>query len=213
MRMTEHVQQVIEPAVRGSRLNDWLIIVLFCVMLLAPFITQMTGLAADSANENRTLAPYPKINSLREVKLLPKLLEDCVNDRFGLRSQLVHFNSLLRYRLGISSNRQVVVGKDGWLFYTADKLMEQHTGADIFTPAELESWVRQMEADRDGLAKRGTAFYIVIAPDKNTIYPEKLPDYPRGEITRLDQLAARLRDSDLEFIDPRGEILRAKAAG
>jgi alginate O-acetyltransferase complex protein AlgJ len=211
--MTEHVQQVIEPAVRGSRLNDWLIIVLFCVMLLAPFITQMTGLAADSANENRTLAPYPEINSLREVKLLPKLLEDYVNDRFGLRSQLVHFNSLLRYRLGISSNRQVIVGKDGWLFYTADKLMEQHTGADIFTPAELENWVKWMEADRDWLAKRGIGFYIIIAPDKNTLYPEKLPDYPRGAVTRIDQLAARLSHSDLEFIDPREELFRAKAAG
>jgi hypothetical protein len=182
-------------------------------MLLAPLITQITGFAADSANEKRTLAPFPTVNSLREIKLLPKLSENYVNDRFGLRSQLVHFNNLMRYRLGISSTRDVVVGKDGWLFYTADRLMEQHTGADIFTPAELENWVKWMEADRDWLAKRGIAFYIIIAPDKNTLYPEKLPDYPRGAVTRIDQLAARLKQSDLEFIDPRDELFRVKAAG
>ena len=68
--------------------------------------------------------------------------------------------------------------------------MEQHTGADIFKPDELEKWVRQMEADRDWLEQRNIAFYIVVAPDKNTIYPEKLPDYPRprNATTRLDQL-------------------------
>jgi hypothetical protein len=211
--MSQQVQNTVRLVVEHSRLNDWLVIALFCLMLLTPFVTQVIGFSMDSTTENRTLAPFPKIESLREIKFLPKMSESYVNDRFGLRKQLVHFNSLVRYRLGLSSTRDVVVGKDGWLFYTADRLMEQHTGIDIFTPVELENWVKQMEADRAWLAKRGITFYILVAPDKNTIYPEKLPDYPRGAVTRIDQLAARLRSSDLEFIDPREELFRAKAAG
>jgi hypothetical protein len=62
------------------------------------------------------------------------------------------------------------------------------------------------------LAKRGIAFYILVAPDKNTIYPEKLPDYPRGTVTRIDQLAARVRSSDLALIDPREQLLRVEFA-
>jgi alginate O-acetyltransferase complex protein AlgJ len=211
--MPQHVQQTVQFEAERSRLNEWLVILLFGAILLTPFVTQVIGYTTDSTTENRVLAPFPKISSLREIKLLPKMSENYVNDRFGLRRQLVHFNSLARYRLGLSSSKDVVVGKDGWLFYTADKLMEQHTGADLFTPAELENWVKQMETDRDWLAKRGIPFYIVIAPDKNTIYPEKLPAYPRGAVTRIDQLAARLRSSDLEFIDPRQELFRVKAAG
>jgi alginate O-acetyltransferase complex protein AlgJ len=211
--MPQHVQQTVRFDGEQSGLNQWLIIVLFGVMLLTPFVTQLIGFSTGGTTENRVLAPFPTINSVREIKFLPKMSESYVNDRFGLRQQLVHLNSLVRYRLGLSSTREVVIGKDGWLFYTADKLMEQHTGADIFTAAELEGWVRQMEADRDWLARRGIAFYVVIAPDKNTIYPEKLPDYPRGAVTRIDQLAARLRSSDLEFIDPREELFRVKAAG
>ncbi len=210
---SQHIQQTGQLEVGSGRLNGWLTIVLFGAMLLAPSVAQMTGFSTDSTAENRTLAPFPKINSLREIKFLPRMSESYVNDRFGLRQQLVHFNSLVRYRLGLSSTKEVVVGSDGWLFYTADRLMEQHTGIDIFTPAALESWVGQMQADRDWLAKRGIAFYIMIAPDKNTIYPEKLPGYPRGAVTRIDQLAARLRGSDLEFIDPRAELFRVKAAG
>jgi hypothetical protein len=210
--MPEPVPQTVQT-VKSSRLNDWLIIALFAMMLLAPAAAQLAGLSSDSSNENRILAPFPNINVLKEIRLLPQMAERYVNDRFGLRKQVVHFNSLLRYSLGLSSTREVVVGKDGWLFYTADKLMEQHTGVDIFTPQELESWVRQMEANRDWLAKRGIAFYILIAPDKNTIYPEKLPDYPRGAVTRIDQLSERLKHSDLEYIDPREQLFRVKAAG
>jgi hypothetical protein len=209
--MPEPVLQTVQT-VKSSRLNDLLIIALFAVMLLAPAAAQLAGWSTDSGSENRILAPFPKINSLKEVRLLPQMAERYVNDRFGLRKQLVHVNSLLRYSLGLST-REVVVGKDGWLFYTADKLMEQHTGVDIFTHQRLESWVRQMEADRDWLAKRGIAFYILIAPDKNTIYPEKLPDYPRGAVTRIDQLTERLKHSDLEFIDPREQLFHIKAAG
>jgi alginate O-acetyltransferase complex protein AlgJ len=211
--MSQPIQQTVQFEAEHSRLNEWLVIVLFFVMLLVPFGAQLLGFSTDSTTENRILAPFPKLNSIREIKFLPTMFDKYVNDRFGLRRQLVHLNSLMRYQLGVSSTKEVVIGKDGWLFYTADKLMEQHTGADVFTPVELESWVKQMEADRDWLARRGIAFYILIAPDKNTIYPEKLPDYPRGAVTRIDQLADRLKSSDLQFIDPREEIFRVKAAG
>ena len=70
-----------------------------------------------------------------------------------------------------------------------------------------------MESVRDWLERRGVGFYIVIAPDKNTIFPEKLPDYPRrpGGTTRFDQLVERLQRSNLEFVDPRSALLAAKA--
>ena len=189
------------------------VIALFVALLIAPSVAQLFGFTSGIAGENRYLAPFPKVSGQRDLKLLPRMMEDYVNDRFGLRSQMVHVNSLMRYKLGVSSTRDIVIGRDQWLFYTADKIMEQHTGADIFTPTELEHWVRAMEADRDWLAARNVAFYILMAPEKNTIYPEKLPDYPRGPVTRIDQLAERLRHSNLKFIDTREQLFRAKAAG
>ena len=191
--------------------NAWLTVLLFGALLLVPAVAQLAGMG-QSSEENRTLASFPKLNNLKEIKDLSRMAENYVNDRFGLRSQFVHANSLLHYRFGISSNKDVVIGKDGWLFYTADKILEQHTGADIFKPDELENWVRQMEANRDWLERRNIAFFLLAAPDKNTIYPEKLPDYPRprGAPTRLDQLAARLEHSTLDFINPKAALLAAK---
>src|ERR1700730_3726343 len=121
--MSQHVQHTVQFEIKHSGLNDWLLSALFCLMLLTPIVVQVIGFSTDSTTENRVLAPFPKIDSVREIKFLPKMSESYVNDRFGLRKQLVHLNSLLRYRLGLSSTRDVVVGKDGWLFYTANKLM------------------------------------------------------------------------------------------
>src|SRR5258708_6029241 len=191
--------------------NAWPMILLFGALLLVPAVAQLAGLG-QSAGENRILAPFPKLSKFKDLADLSRASENYVNDRFGLRSQLVHANSLLHYRFGISASKDVVIGKDGWLFYTADKILEQHTGADIFKPDELEKWVRQMEANRDWLERRNIAFYMVAAPDKNTIYPEKLPDYPRprSATTRLDQLTARLERSTLEFVNPKAALLAAK---
>jgi alginate O-acetyltransferase complex protein AlgJ len=200
--------------VSRSTTNAALKLALFAMFILAPSIGQLFNVG-QSNTENRTLAPFPELRSLKEIKDLPRLAENYVNDRFGFRHQLVHLNSMVRYALGLSSAKEVVIGSDGWLFYTADQILEQHTGANVFDHEELERWVRQMEADRDWLAKRGISLLILIAPEKSTIYPEKLPDYPRrpGATTRLDQLAERLRQSNLDFVDPRAELLKAKERG
>lgn len=199
----------------AGRLTNCVVIAVFALIVLAPATAQLFALGNSGSRENRTLAPPPRIETIRHLNYLPKMLEDYVNDRFGLRQVLVRAWSLARYQVGLSSTKDVVIGKDGWLFYTAERLMEQHTGADVFKPAELEAWIGTMERTQDWLAARGIAFYILIAPDKNTMYPELLPNYPRrkGGTTRTDQLVARARSSTLEVIDPRPALFAAKAAG
>src|ERR1700748_1125441 len=115
--MPQHVQPTVQLEVKPSRLNDWLVIALFCLVMLTPLAVQLVGFSTGTSTENRILAPFPKLNSVREIKSLPKMLETYVNDRFGLRQQLVHINSLARYRLGLSSTKEAIIGEDGWLFY------------------------------------------------------------------------------------------------
>jgi alginate O-acetyltransferase complex protein AlgJ len=199
---------------RAKRINAWAIILLFGLLVLLPFVAQITGFGATSG-ENRTLAEFPKIRKLKEIKDLTRKMDAYVNDRFGLRHQLVRLNSLIRYKLGVSSTKDVVIGKDGWLFYTRDFLMEQHTGANVFSPDELERWVGTMQSVRDCLAKLDIPFYIVVAPDKSTMYPEKLPNYPRppSATTRFDQVVERLGQTNINVVDPREELFAAKEQG
>jgi len=70
---------------------------------------------------------------LRRLRDFTKATDAYIDDHFGLRDRLVHWNSRLRYRLGASSTPKVVIGSDGWLFYAGEKIIEQHTGEDVFT--------------------------------------------------------------------------------
>src|SRR3977135_3490874 len=98
--------------------NAWPMLVLFGALLLVPAVAQLAGMG-QSTGENRTLAPFPKLTTFKDLADLTRASENYVNDRFGLRSQLVHANSLMHYRLGISTSKDVVIGKDGWLFQPA----------------------------------------------------------------------------------------------
>ena len=200
---------------RPWRISPWIVIGIFALLMLIPASVMLLRVGGVGPNaENRVPAPIPTWADLKKVHSLSRKLEAHVNDHFGLRDQLVRANSRLRYAVGLSSNpRQVVIGRDGWLFYARERIMEQHVGADVFAPAELEAWVARMEANRKWLADRGIPFVMVLAPDKNTIYPEMLPQYPKkpGVLTRADQIVARLKGSSLTFVDPRAAITAAKA--
>jgi hypothetical protein len=198
-----------------ERARAWALVALFFGLVSIPALVQVANLDGPQVTiiGNRMLAPPPHWMGFAKLRELAKATDAYIDDHFGLRSRLVRLNSLARYHLGVSSTPKVVIGKDGWLFYAAEKIMEQHTGENVFTPEELERWVAVMTANRDWLARRGIAFAIMIAPDKNTIYPEKLPAYPRppGRTTRADQLAERLRRTDLVLVDPRQALSEAKA--
>jgi len=66
------------------------------------------------------------------------------------------------------------------------------------------------------LAERGIRFLVVIAPNKETIYPEYMPARLNRlrETTRLDQIVSHMRArSNLAIIDPRAALRSAKAGG
>ncbi|HEX8168853.1 MAG TPA: hypothetical protein VF601_24080 [Beijerinckiaceae bacterium] len=196
-----------------TRARDWAVVALFLALVSLPALAQVATLGGSGADENRVLAPPPQWVGFARLRDLAQATDAYIADHFGLRRQLVRLNSLLRYRLGVSSTPKVAIGEDGWLFYAGEKVLEQHTGENVFTPAELEHWVSVMTQMRDWLARRGIALVIMIAPDKTTIYPEKLPAYPRppGRTTRADQLADRLKLTDLVLVDPRQALIDAKA--
>ena len=117
--------------------------------------------------------------------------------------------------MGVSGSPRYLVGKEGWFFHrSADDALAQARGVSLFTPLELERWIGWMEARQSWLAERGIEFLVVIAPGKQSIYPEFLPDWANQVgPTRYDQIVARLRrGSSFELLDLHGPLLRAKAS-
>ena len=119
--------------------------------------------------------------------------------------------------LGVSPIPQVVLGAGGWLYYigaAGDKVIDRHVrGRDPFTPAELDRWRTFLIERTRHYRELGAKYVFVIAPNKESIYPEHLPDWigPRVGPTRLDQLMAHMKSTpEVTVVDLRATLRAAK---
>ncbi len=201
---------------RSRMTADAGLVILFLVAICVPAVRSLTVSAqAQATTENRRLAPAPEWHWKRAYLIVfPTKFEAFFNDRFGYRDTLIRWLSLIRVRsLHTSASPQVIVGKKGWLYYTETPVGCDYANVRPFREEELEGWKQTLERRRAWLAARGIHYYFVVAPDKQTIYPEMLPAALRERRgpSRLDQLEAYLQaHSDFRILDLRQPLLRAK---
>ncbi len=167
----------------------------------------------ESPLEKRELAPFPLERQDRQ-NLATFLLkfEAFYNDHFGFRDALVYAYSWLNMQLGFSPSSKVIVGKEGWLFFTGGRAVEDYRGSRLFTEAHLKRWKAHLETKYYGLKAQGIAYVFVIAPNKHTIYGEYLPDRIKkaGDKSRYDQLIEYMRASEVPILDLRPALYAAK---
>jgi alginate O-acetyltransferase complex protein AlgJ len=205
------------PASSRSYVYRWALVALFGVGISLPLLDWRFALDhTPELTENRVLAPAPAWPLTRaEWQALPPRLEKYWNDAFGFRRVLIRWHSIIRYQLGISPSPIVIIGKHSRLFYAGDETTEQHRGLRPFTTVELDNWTQQLEARRKWLETLHARYLFVVAPDKQSIYPEDVPArYGPPAQTPLDQLLDYLRShSKVEVLDLRGALLAARASG
>ena len=201
----------------APRLRQSLLVAGFLAGICLPLLgTVFRWGTSRDAEEHRVLARPPQAAMFwRSSTRFYARLKAFLNDGFGFRAPMVRLHSGFLVRLGISpSPWAVVVGKDGWLFYTGEQCMDDYTCVSPFTPAQLDQWQTLLERRRDWLAARGIGYLFTVAPNTQTIYPEYLPDSIRraGASSRLDQLLARLRASPrpITAVDLRPALWAAK---
>ncbi len=168
--------------------------------------------------ELRHKASRPEFN-LSEWAQFPSRFEAWFNDHFGLRGHLVAAGNWLTLSLfpGDSPDKRVLIGQQDWLYFSGQPAlssMQDHQGRRPFTTAELETIRLQVLRRQAWLAERGIPYLLVIAPNKESLYPEYLPTRYRSTIgpSRLDQLAEWLqRNPAPNWIDLRPHLRQAKA--
>jgi hypothetical protein len=112
-------------------------------------------------------------------------------------------------------------GRDGWMFLGSMKPGYTHFGDPIgdwlninrFSPSKLEQFGATIQATHNWLKQRGIAFLYVIAPNKHTVYSDKLPDYLSKQFPEsgTDQIVAYLRThTDVNVVDLRAPLLEER---
>jgi hypothetical protein len=170
---------------------------------------------AEPVGEYRLPTARPRLAWDRaSLEEYPQQYEAYFNGHFGLRSALLRGLHAVKGRwLGVSTAAHVLPGLDGWLFYTERPAGTHYESDRPFTPEELQRWDRVLKRRRDWLARQGIRYVLFIPPDKQTVYPEHLPEElrPRHATSRLDQLAAYLRDhGGVPLVDVRAAMRAAK---
>jgi alginate O-acetyltransferase complex protein AlgJ len=207
-----------------KKISEWSVIVTFLLAISLPFaLTLFVKSQNESQTENRRLDGFPvmQIDSIGDLRDFFKKYKGYFDDHFGFRETLVDIRShIMALGFGISPLTKVIFGKNQWLFYDggtkSNVINKYYLGVDPFTPEQLSQMAAKLTAYQQWLAQRHIRYYLVIPPDKETIYPEYLPGYlqhPLNE-SRLDQFIQYLRShTSISVIDLRPTLLAHKKSG
>lgn len=189
----------------------------FVLMIGSPYLLMLlfSGHIDRESSEKRKLAEFPSF-SLQTVSEYPDEMEAYVNDHLPFRSQLVEWNSALKYYLFHISEGKAISGKDGWLFYSDasdGNPIAAYKGRNLLTAEELQKIRGNLTVTQENLQKKGIEFVLYIVPDKERVYSEYMPDYlgEPAENYPVLQLVNDLREhTDLAVVYPYEEIMDDK---
>lgn len=175
--------------------------IFFLIFLVAPAASFVVGVRASEV-ENRSLAPMPDVSISRLTEPgFYRELRGFFTDRLPLRDRLIQFGAGVDFWVFNSTANpdEVYRGLDRWLFLT--ETFDDACAIDV-VPASVAEEMRRLARAITGA---GRSFALVIAPDKQGVYPEYLSSdlERRGECARQKREALR---TELEAEPPQGYV-------
>ncbi len=181
-----------------ARRRRWLVLALGLVFLFAPAAAFVSGVRATEI-ENRRLAAFPSVADGWEF--FPRLTV-WATDHLPLRDRAVEANTELSEGVfgeapqyggsapaggagpvapapaasaGPRTYAKILQGEDDWLFFGAD--VQNACEPEV----ELDTTLAGLSRFGDLLERAGKRYVFVVAPDKSTMNPDRLPDSYVGD--------------------------------
>ena len=204
------------PAKTFTAITDWLLIALFLSFVFIPLllaVIQPDKIFSDT--EKRPLAEFPEVHTgSGAVVSFARDFDTYYQDHFGLREFFIHrYQREMKKRFNDAGATEVVMGKDGWLYYAGEGAFEDLMGRLRLSGEQLDLLSEKLEEKREWLERQGIQYLVVVTPNKQTIYPEFLPDYYQEgkQETRFDQVLQALNtDGKNQIVDIRSALLAQK---
>lgn len=114
------------------------------------------------------------------------------------------------YATGEIASSQVIKGEENWLFYKSindGDTIGDFEGTNRYTNTEMASMLATALWTQKELEARGIKFAIIVAPNKENIYWEYMPDtYTHRSISSTDILIDFLDENGVNIINPKEEL-------
>ena len=169
-----------------GRLSDRLVALGFVVLLAVPAVALAAGLRPN-LTENRAPATFPAVavEALTNGRFF-LAIDRFLADNLPWRDRAVGaYAGVDHDLLGGSTNPDVVIGRDGWLFYIRE--LQPQCGASA---GDVLAQIDRLAA---AAARNGQQFRFQVAPDKHAIYPEQLPPAVSPEEPCTDRQRSDMR--------------------
>lgn len=113
---------------------------------------------------------------------------------------------------GEISSSQVLLGKEGWLFYKSEfdnDPIGDYEGTKQFTQDELQTIGQHVLRVKEALDEKGIHFTILLCPNKENVYAGYMPEnYIHVEKARTDRLAAYLENEGVFVVNLKEDMIR-----
>ncbi|WP_417213036.1 alginate O-acetyltransferase AlgX-related protein [Bizionia sp.] len=156
----------------------WLFIIIFIMMIVAPNVVMFFKLETTENNENRAFQEVPNFDLNQPIHSLTEF-KNYYTENFGLKTTLV--NNYIDFKSHTLQEtpmpNKVVKGLNGWYFLgnSYNNSLNNAFGNNTFNTEELQEISRRILELKTYLNNHNIAFYIVVPPNKNTVYREHLP--------------------------------------
>jgi hypothetical protein len=200
--------QRIQFRILRPKLRDAAVVLTFLVCLTGP---SLLGLAkvnvTESFTENRYPNPPPKLQ-WRDPKKLISELDLFLADHFGLRPLFITAVNFAKLQIYVSGNPFVIVGADHWLFAQCDPCRSRNT----VPQQRIDDYAKAFIERQRFVEAIGAHFTFLIAPRKEMVYPEYVPEWTRpiGPSPTVQDLRAAVQSSNMDVVYPVKAMVLAK---
>ena len=128
-------------------------------------------------------------------------ISNYVSDHFYLRQDMITLhNQIITKLFAVSPADDVILGSDDWLYYA--QTLDDYTGAAMMTTRELYSSAVNLRLMQEYCRTRGMKFLFTIAPNKNSIYADNMPNFGAvADIHDAQRLLRLLEENGVSSVD------------
>jgi len=198
-----------------GKMQNWLLLIFFFMAIAIPMFTPLPPLGSFWQADCALPGSFSPLCWLKTWIGLPPAFNGYFSDHYQLHQQQVDtLTSLRLYLLNEKTFPNVLIGKEDWLYYTGENNIQDYECTMPFTTAELETIRARLLDWQAQLEQRGIRFYVVIAPNKESIYPQYLPDEMQAGVRacRFGQVMQVLSSTSLNVLDLRAALQNAALA-
>jgi hypothetical protein len=195
--------------------------ILFVTMLALPTLDRVFEFAHKGTVAESDTAAMPELTTEPTSwgRWFNTLRRGYLDRHYNLRGLLITWNSFMDTFVLASTmpSSKVMAGKDHWLFLAQDgafrNVIEDARSTDDLPAVSVDLLVNELGRRQQWLAARGIRYLVILAPNKNSVYPEKLPEAlrPRRTESHRDQFVKAVRSrTNVDIVDVTAAMIEEK---